>query len=172
VNPDATSLDRLHDIVQAPEAPWWPPAPGWFWLAGGLIILLVLIGVCALLRWQKNCYRREGLAEIDRMEALVSQASRRASVVITLTELLKRGALPAWPRDQVASLTGPLWIDFLNRTRGQKQSLGLNSEMFSRAPYDERFAAGLSEQEVRNLALSARRWFKHHRVETKERKQP
>lgn len=172
MNPDTTSLDRLHDIVQAPEVPWWPPAPGWFWLAGGLIILLVSIGVYALLRWQKNCYRREGLAEINRIEAVVSQASRRPSVVIGLTELLKRGALSVWPRDQVASLTGPLWIDFLNRTRGQKQSLPLDPKMFSRAPYDERFAAGLSEQEVRDLALSARAWFKHHRVETRESKQP
>jgi Domain of unknown function (DUF4381) len=172
VNPDATSLDRLHDIVQAPDVPWWPPAPGWFWLAGGLIILLVLIGVYALLRWQKNCYRREGLAEIDRMEAVVSQPARRTSVVIALNELLKRGALSVWPRDQVASLTGPLWIDFLNRTRGQKQSLRLDPETFSRAPYDERFAAGLSEQKVRDLALSARAWFKHHRVETKESQQP
>jgi Domain of unknown function (DUF4381) len=131
-----------------------------------------LTGVYALLRWQKNCYRREGVAEIDRLEAFVSQPARRTSVVIALTELLKRGALSVWPREQVASLTGPLWIDFLNRTRGQKQSLRLDPEMFSRAPYDERFAAGLSEQEVRNLAFSARTWFKRHRVETKERKQP
>jgi hypothetical protein len=106
------------------------------------------------------------------MEAVVSQPARRISVVIALIELLKRGALSAWPRDQVASLTGPLWVDFLNRTRGQKQSLRLDPEMFSRASYDERFAAGLSEQEIRDLTLFARAWFKHHRVETKERKQP
>jgi hypothetical protein len=60
VNPEATSLDRLHDIVQAPEVPWWPPAPGWFWLGAGLIILLVLIGVYALLRWQKTVTAGKG----------------------------------------------------------------------------------------------------------------
>jgi Domain of unknown function (DUF4381) len=172
VNTDATSLDRLHDILQAPEASWWPPAPGWLWLAGGLIILFVSIGVYALLRWQKNCYRREGLAEIARIEAAVSQPTRRASIVIALAELFKRGALSAWPRDQVASLTGLLWIDFLNRTRGQRQPLLLDPELFSRASYDERFAAGLSERKVRDLALSARAWFKHHRVGTEERTQP
>ena len=37
---DPGSLDRLHDIVSPPPAPWWPPAPGWYAL--GLIVLLLL----------------------------------------------------------------------------------------------------------------------------------
>ncbi|MCW5889872.1 MAG: DUF4381 family protein [bacterium] len=38
---DATSLDRLADVVLPPAVAWWPPAPGWL-VAGAVVVGLVL----------------------------------------------------------------------------------------------------------------------------------
>ena len=50
MTPDPTSLERLHDIVLPPPVPWWPPAPGWYWVMGLLGALLLLVEWAAYAR--------------------------------------------------------------------------------------------------------------------------
>ena len=102
---DVPALDQLHDIVLPPPPPLWPPGEG-FWVA------LVMLTVCIVagLRWRRarrrrNAYRAAGLE-------LLAQAQTVYDVSIAL----KRVALVAWPRAQVASLHGADWVRFLNNT--------------------------------------------------------
>jgi hypothetical protein len=120
MNPDPASLDRLHDIISPPPAPWWPPAPGWYWLAGVLAIWTVYWLATAFIRWQRNRYRREALAQLRSQTRLLSDAKMRAPVLANLAELLKRAALSAYPRSEVASLTGSAWLSFLDRQAGMR----------------------------------------------------
>jgi len=99
------SLDKLHDIVQPSPPPLWPPGEG-FWVA----LVVLVVGIVAGLRWrrarrQRNAYRVAGLE-------LLAQAQNVHDVSVTL----KRVALAAWPRAQVASLHGSDWVHFLNNT--------------------------------------------------------
>src|SRR5262245_40065720 len=109
MNPDPTSLDRLHDIVAPPAAPWWPPAPAWYWVLAFVLVLVVALVLDRLLRWQRNRYRREALAELFQQEVALYNPVRRAAALEGLAALLKRTALTAFPRNQVATLTGPAW---------------------------------------------------------------
>jgi len=100
---EVLSLSDLQDIV-LPAAPhFWPPADG-FWI----LLLLLAVAVISVWRWrrevqQENAYRRAGLA-------LLADARTVHEVSVTL----KRVALAAWPRENVASLHDTEWAGFLN----------------------------------------------------------
>jgi lauroyl/myristoyl acyltransferase len=50
------------------------------------------------------------------MRRHLADPERRADSISAMAELLKRAALTAFPRDQVARLTGPAWFTFLDCT--------------------------------------------------------
>lgn len=164
---DPTDLDRLHDIVPPAPTPWWPPAPAWFWVLGLLLFLAALCALRAFLRWQRNRYRREALAELARQEPALVALPRRAEALATLAELLKRAALSAWPRAEVASLTGPAWSAFLDRTGGTTAfSKGLGA-ILEGVSYDPRAVTALDDSTLRELVALVRHWLVHHRREVR-----
>lgn len=137
---DVLGLEDLHDIVVPPAPSLWPPGDG-FWVA------LVVLGVLAVTAWRwrrerrrRNAYREAGLE-------LLAQARTVYDVSIAL----KRVALTAWPREQVAALQGHDWVHFLNascrRCRFAEDAL---------AQPDDR-----AEQALRD---DAARWIRGHLV--------
>jgi hypothetical protein len=170
MNSDATSLDRLHDILVPPVTPWWPPAPGWYWMIGGVAVLTVVLALRLFHWWQKNRYRREALAELTRSERRLADPTQRAARLARLAELLKRAALSAWPRETVASLTGSSWVAFLDRSsQAQPSNFGA---LLERVAYDPRLADDLSEEQIQELAVRVREWLKHHQVKGTKEDQP
>jgi hypothetical protein len=166
LTPDPTSLDRLHDIVAPPPAAWWPPAPAWYLVLGLLLGGVLVLVVRALVRWQRNRYRREALAELVRQEPALRAPATRAAAVRALAELLKCAALTAFPREQVADLTGPVWFEFLDRTgrtTGFSQGSGA---ILERAAYDPRAAVVLDQSAMRDIVSLVRHWLAHHSVAT------
>src|SRR5262249_19975429 len=110
MNTNAVSLERLHDIVAPGAVPWWPPAPGWYWLMGFLFLIVLALAAHWILQWQHNRYRREALAQLAQWETEGKSPGQRAAALLALAELLKRTALTAYPREQVATLTGAKWF--------------------------------------------------------------
>jgi hypothetical protein len=162
MNSDPGSLDRLHDIVLPDPTPWWPPAPGWLWLLGlGAVMTLVLL-LRALMRWQRNRYRREALAELAKLEASAGKSGPGPAELLGVAELLKRVALTAWPRDRVATLTGPDWFAFLDRSGGTRFSSGLGAALEA-ANYGA-VGTAWDAQRFGELTAEARRWIRRHRV--------
>ncbi|MCA0901151.1 DUF4381 domain-containing protein [Microbulbifer agarilyticus] len=104
-----TTLPDLIAQLAPPPVPdaisLWPQTP----LAKSLLlsVLLLVLAVAALAyrRYRANAYRRAALRALDTVEGDPAQ----------IAELLRRTALVAYPRDQVAGLTGSVWLDFLNR---------------------------------------------------------
>lgn len=161
--PDAADLDRLHDIVAPAPAPLWPPAPAWFIILF-LVLLLVLVALARALRsYQRNHYRREALAILDAQSPLLADAARRREGVAAIGVVLKRAALSAWPREEVASLTGEAWLAFLDRSAGLQGFASGPGRLLEPALYQP--AAPLDEAEARRLAALARRWIAGHRPE-------
>jgi hypothetical protein len=164
MNTNAASLAHLHDIIVPDPVPWWPPAPGWYWVLGFVLVLLLFVAFRVFVRWQHNRYRREALAELARAEAALQTPERRASILLALAELLKRTALTAFPREQVATLTGPEWFAFLDGTaRGSSFSEALGPTL-ENAIYDPRNAVALDEPKLQALLSAIRHWIKHHQA--------
>ncbi len=110
--PPAPSLPPLHDILQPEGVPVWPPGPG-VWIA--LALLVVTAGTVLYGIWQRGRLRRGALRELTalRQRCGDGEADRFALGVSTL---LRRVALSRFPRQQVASLFGGAWLQFLDRS--------------------------------------------------------
>ena len=162
MNTDATSLDRLHDIIVAPPVPWWPPAPGWYWVLGLMVVMLLAALITGLMRWQHNRYRREALAELARHEMALQNAELRSPALLSLAELLKRTAMTAFQREDVATLTGLKWFEFLDDTaRGSRFRDALGA-LLENALYDPRTADSLDPRKLHSVVEAIRHWIKFH----------
>lgn len=113
----------LRDIHDIQSIPWWPPAPGW-WLVGIGLILLVL----GARRWRARLSLRIPIPGITlgswRWEAALAlrELRRRAgsgqdpkAIIDDLSELLRRIAMARLGRPACAGLTGTAWLDWLTR---------------------------------------------------------
>lgn len=163
MNPDPTSLDRLHDILAPPPAPWWPPAVGWLWLAALMLVLCVVAAWRLLIQWQRNRYRREALAELRAIASVLAAPERRAAGLAALAELLKRAALSAYPRGEVASLTGADWLAFLARTAPSGSLDAKTGAALEHAAYGIAATTEIDAEQAHAAMLFSRRWLKAHR---------
>lgn len=157
---DPASLDRLHDIVSPPPISWWPVAPGWIGLAVLAGVLIVALLWRARRRSLRDRYRHEALAELARLRA----ASQPLGVAVAeRMVLLKRTALSAYPRADVASLSGPAWwryLDERNETAHFAEGLGAACDAlaYREAPADEPAAL-----ELATLDRAVEDWIRKHR---------
>lgn len=139
-------IERLAPIPEPAPVSLWPQTVGWLWLG---LLLLAVGATWAVQRWQhyrNSAYRRAALAELV--------AAQDDPVIIA--NILRRTAIAAYGRRQVASLYGQQWLTFLDSSfpgtgfsQGPGQTLAI-------APYTRQAATG----ELSNLASS---WIKHHR---------
>lgn len=162
MNTDAISLDRLHDIILPAPVPWWPPAPGWYWVLGLVVVIVLTALIKGLIHWQHNRYRREALAELALQAAALENPEHRPRALLGLAELLKRTAVTAFQREYVATLTGPKWFEFLDHTAKGSNFRNAPGAMLENAIYDPRTADTLDPHKLHSLVEVIRRWIKHH----------
>ncbi len=144
---DATSLERLHDIVVPTAVPFWPPAPGWYVLLAALACLGA-IGIYQFWsHWKANAYRRAALRELN-----------QATSASAIAEILKRSALAIAPRAAIAALTESQWPQWLS-SRAEEPMPEQVAEQLSRAIYQK----SASVEELSALRSYAAYWIRSHR---------
>lgn len=162
---DPTSLDRLHDLVVPPATPFWPPAPGWLWLLALAGFVALVLGLRGLAHWQRNRYRREALRMLAAIETDLAQPAEARSALLELSVLLKRVAMTAYGRTDVAALTGDEWFAFLDRKGGTAFNTGLGHSMAQAlyvGPDDQVPAAGVEPVDTTDLVAAVREWIRKH----------
>jgi len=152
------NLANLNDIVLPPPVSWWPLAPGWYVLAAALLCITAYTVWRVHRRWLSNRYRAEALSELH---ALPLKTMDPAAATIQLMTLLKRTALVAYPRQQVASLCGERWWIFLDEHGGTdfRQTLGPMSAslLYASAP-----TAAAGDDRVAQIKLAVELWINEH----------
>ena len=145
------NLVELYDRLVLPEAPapvsMWPQTVGWIWL-GLAILVLIGIAVWKLWKWRRATqYRREALAEL--------RAAGDDPVIIS--DILRRTALAAFPRDVVAGLQGAEWLEFLDHTSNTTTFNGSDAgHVLAKAPF-------APQPPHNDLPAMAKTWIKMHR---------
>jgi len=148
MNEDPGSLSNLRDIVTPDAAPRWPLAPGWYVVIAVVVVAVVYCAIRTWKQWKANAYRRAAVTVLEDADD--------SSEIATA---LKRTALAAFPRSEVASLTGDAWCDWLEE-KGPGPIEATARESLARSV----FAKGEIDLEaMRGYAIS---WVKEHRIET------
>ena len=134
------TLNNLRDIVIPDPPAFWPPAPG-VWVALGIVVAIaLLVGWRLYERRKRNAYRKAGLLLLDGV--------RTAHDVVVV---MKRVALAAFPREQVASLYGNEWAAFLHAT-------------CPRSDFSALITTGADTEPDQALIELAEVWIRRHRV--------
>jgi len=113
MNPANDALSALRDIHLPEAVSLWPPAPGW-WVAAGLVVALAVALRLLQLR-RRRSVARAALRELDGLEREHQETGDAAEYAVRLSALMRRVALARFPRNEVASLHGAFWVDFLSR---------------------------------------------------------
>ncbi len=160
---DPASLKHLHDIVSAPHVSWWPLAPGWYLLAATLFLaLLWLVSFWRCYR-RRNAYRRAALAQLDHLELQLHDLEQRQATLRELPELVKRTALAAWPRAEVAGLSGELWLVWLDNSWQRQRFTEGPGRLLPQLSYAAaEHLSALPEAEVAELVAMIRAWILLH----------
>lgn len=150
------NLDQLHDLALPPTLNAWPQTP--FVYAVVILFGLILLWlICQRVRrWRADRYRRVGLQALNRLQRQCLNEPQRLS---ELPQLLKACALAAWPRRQVAALSGPDWLLFLQQQSPTSPLPALLGEL-SYWP-TERIAM-VPQRERDALLNAARHWLHNH----------
>ena len=159
---DPASLQNLNDIVLPEFADWWPLASGWYFLLGLLLIVLVWFIYTSIQRRINDRYRRTALHQLQLLAQDIDRADKRDFALRQVPILLKRTALTAYPRRQLASLTGKRWHDFLNSKVStpsftESSCYSLDNISYSVGNLDTVNAEAASE-----LLKACKHWLKHH----------
>lgn len=138
-------LDLLEPVPEPTPVSLWPQTTGWIWL--GLALLAAAVWIVRRWRRQRhaNAYRRAALQEI-------ATAGNNPAVV---AQILRRTALSAFPRSEVAGLHGEDWLSFLDRTYGGNGFLQGPGRLLAVAPYAQ-------SVEAADLAPLAAEWVRRH----------
>jgi len=161
---DPASLQNLNDIVLPPSVEWWPLASGWYFLLGLLLIAFGWYSYRAARRWISNRYRRAALCELKLLQEAAQDGADQAASLRQLPALLKRTALSAYPRKQVASLSGKDWFDFLNSTLNKpvfNKSISISLEQLS---YSKDQLSVIGPQAATELIAASAQWMKNHQA--------
>jgi hypothetical protein len=148
-------LDLMHDLVRAEPVAWTPQTIGWAVVAVWLVTVTGLIIWHRIQHWRRNRYRREALAELRQIGQ--QQDLDQQGMAYAIATLLKRTALAAFERSQVADLYGNEWADFLRRSSGNDSLIERNADALGNAAYSKA-ANG------QDLLVPAKRWIQVHRV--------
>ena len=139
-------LDLLEPIPEPAPISLLPETIGWIW-AG---IVLLALGVWSVWRWRlhrhANAYRRAALREI----------ANAGDEPVALAGILRRAALIAYPRTEVAGLHAEQWLAFLDKSYGGTGFREEPGRVIATAPYRP-------VDETPGIALLANEWVRRHR---------
>ena len=146
-------LNLMHGLVMPEPVAWLPQTAGWWIVLGWLSAVVLLAGWQVTRRRRRNRYRRDALAELKAIDTAAELAPIESAQRIAA--LLKRTALVAYPRQEVASLFGKDWAQFLSESANNDKQIADAADVLASASYRP-------DADGRVLSQPARRWIRLH----------
>ncbi len=117
---------NLHDIHLPEPVSWWPIAPGWWLLAGGLLVIFILIFIARKIYRGKQL-KRDISTELETIKQQFQQTQNESQLAKSLSILLRRANITYYSRknfngESVAGLTGEDWLAWLDKTHSRPDS--------------------------------------------------
>ena len=144
-------LKELRDIHLPTKVSAWP-LPWGFWLLMGVLLLAVIGYRCFTPYLLALRIKHAYLAKLKALETNPNQQT-----LVQLALLLKQAALMNYPREEVASLYGNNWLEFLSKT-AKNIRLDNAKIFFSDALYQPS-----QTRDMKPALLLAKSWLKQQR---------
>jgi hypothetical protein len=154
-------IHGIDEIILPDAISWLPSAPGWrvVWVILCLFLVVKLYRFST--RWWHNRYRREALRQLEQLQQQAGQ--HLLEVVSALPYYIKVTALQAYPRHDVASLSGNRWLAFLDAHYSGpsfREGVGKNLLYVSYLPREK---WRLNNDEATQLITLSRQWIASHK---------
>jgi len=146
---------NFHDIVTPPPVSMQPQTDGYLLI---LILLFSFIFPLALYlrkRYLRNLYRKQAIKELSGIDRITEPQEQLQK----LLDLLKRVALSAYPRVDVARLSGEKWWQFLY----EKSRLEADEPMQCYCENLYLDTSAIDADQNRQVARYVKRWIKKHK---------
>jgi hypothetical protein len=158
-----SGLEKLHEIFLPNPVSWMPQTIGWYAIFGLLMLVIGWWGYGRLRRFRANRYRRVALGELEVIERELKQPEKRAKALAEIPVLLKRTSLSAFPRSDVAGLSGEKWLAFLDKTMGGREFREGEGHLLPELAYAPGARISkLSDEMIGKLLELVRLWIKRH----------
>ena len=155
-------IEGLHEITLPAPVSYLPQTIGWLVVAILILALAIWIGYRVSRHRRANRYRGIALARLVVLEQELT-APERAKALAAIPQLVKRVTLEAYPRTDVASLSGKAWLEFLNESYGGTGFTDGVGRLLPVLSYvSPTHFEGIRTDEVSELTALIRRWIKNH----------
>ncbi len=149
--------------IEPPEpVSWLPQTLGWKILALLGVLFALYQAYHAANRWWRNRYRRSALQRLKAIELAAEGDYTR--VVVELPWLLKAAALHAYPRANVAALSGDNWLAFLDAHYNGPSFRAATGRQLLAVAYQSPAKWQLKPTQAETLISMCRRWLCQHKV--------
>ena len=150
------ALKDFFEVVTPAGIDWLPQTQGWF-LVGAVLAYYCGRKLWRTLQyWYRNRYRGEAIARL----ADIPRQAEASELVADINQLLKITALVAYPRTDVAQLTGLSWTQFLNRQCENHPFDEAVSELLAEGPYRP---LPVEPNQLEQLLAASSQWISQHR---------
>lgn len=151
------AIRGIVEILPPEPVSWMPTTMGWRLLALISGLLLIRWSWRRWQHWLRNRYRTAASAELD---AIFTAAVSNQEKLAALARLLKATALQAYPRTEIAPLSGLEWVSWLNACAGGSVFPRSSQQLLAETVYQP--LAEVEEGALTELATAAQRWIKQH----------
>lgn len=155
---DDFGAERMWGLKELPlpePIGYWPQATGWYVVAAVVVLMLAWWLWRRWQSWQGNAYRRDALVRIDAM-------AEDPALLADLPLVLRRCALLAYRRSEVASLRGEAWIEWLNRTAKRDLFSKDDARLIDALAYAGDSRLGADCDALARLLASSKSWVRSH----------
>jgi hypothetical protein len=147
-------LQDLIDIRTPSAIESWPPAYGWWLLAGLVVLCMFLLAI-----WRVKT-RKVSLAKRHALKALQQIDGSSLGSISQLNQLLKRVVITYFPDQNIQQMYGAKWTDFLVKTLPEKKAKGFceSFESMQRSLYQQDTS---ENSEFPSYCKSVETWIKY-----------
>jgi len=157
-------VQGIKEIVLPEPVSYVPQAVGW-WILLGIVGLLFAWWIYRrYMKWRGSRYRRQALMELVLIEQQLGRKSERVSALAAISALIKRTAIEAFGRSNVAELSGHLWLEFLDRTGSTNSFSQGPGRLLPEFAYAKQETINeMSKETIDNVLVLVKDWINQHK---------
>lgn len=145
----------LRDVHLPDAIGLWPLAPGW-WVVIAIVLALSIVALRrAMHDYRQGTARRLALRQLKKIKDDYERHGNPVRFAADVSALLRRAMLAYSPREVVAGLTGPAWLEWLDRDLASPCFQGDAGRTLLELPYRDPQADN-SDNDVERLYEAAR----------------